>query len=649
MFKPQPMLRVELLIPEADIIPVTEALARSELFHLDAAEGTPTVKASDTKLSWHNRALDFAALERRTLTVMEELHITPGEQPPIIHLISLEIAQRDIVHLEQEAEPLVTALEAAQRRLAQLQQYERQLQPLAQVEIDLGQLRQLRYTFALLGTLPAPQLERLRHSLEQLPYTLTVLRRDGDLLTVLLFGAQQHADILARAARSAYLTPLPILEQYRGTPQDALRALQEGQQRTRQHIVQYEAEIERLHALRVLHLRYLLWRVRASRTVAETIARYDYLHHIYAVDGWLPAEALPQLQETLRALSENVVFEVSPPAAREFARVPIALDNPPLLRAFQSLVTTYGRPGYGELDPTPLLALTFPLIFGFMFGDVGHGLLLALVGALLLSRKISAWRDLAPWGGILLACGSAAMGFGALYGSLFGFEDVLPALWAHPLESTTDVLLVAVGLGVVLLSVGMLYHILNAALSRNWGQLLFNRNALAGLFFYWSLLGLGLKVFGVALPLSTSLLGGLAFLCGALVTFSEPLGALLRGQRPQFHEGVGTYLILAFFELFETLLTLFSNTLSYVRMGAFAVAHGALSLVVFIIARILSREGSLGYWLIVALGNLFIIGFEGLIVGIQTLRLEYYEFFSKFFTGNGIPYRPLTLLPKTDA
>ena len=129
------------------------------------------------------------------------------------------------------------------------------------------------------------------------------------------------------------------------------------------------------------------------------------------------------------------------------------------------------------------------------------------------------------------------------------------------------------------------------------------------------------------------------------MTFSEPLETLLCGQQPKFHDGVGTYLILAFFELFETLLTFFSNTLSYVRMGAFAVAHGALSLVIFILARIVSREGALGYWLVVVLGNLFIIGFEGLIVSIQTLRLEYYEFFSKFFTGNGIPYRPLTLLP----
>lgn len=646
MFKSRAMLHVELLIPETEVLSATEALMASGVFHLAAAEQPGGVKATETAVNWHNCALDFAALERRILTVMEELHITPDSPPADIHLIAPEVAQRDIVHFEQEAEPLVEALDAARRHLALLQQSTRQLQPLLGIEVDLGQLRELRYTYAVLGTLPASNEERLRSSLEQLPYLLIPLRRDGDLLVVLLCGARQHADILERAARSAYLNPLPLPEQYRGTPKEALLALQEGQQRTHQHIAEYEAEIERLRTLRVLHLRSLLWRVRASRTVTETIARYDYLRHLYAVDGWVPADALPTLQETLLAISPRIVIEASPPAVEEHAAVPTSLENPSLLRAFQSLVTTYGQPGYGELDPTPLLALTFPFIFGLMFGDVGHGALLALVGALLLSRKVPAWRGLAPWGGILLACGLCAAGFGALYGSFFGFENILPALWLRPLENTLGVLLFAVGAGAVILSLGMLYHILNAAITRNWGQLLFDHSALAGLLFYWALIGLGVKAFGVTLPLSNGVLGGVALVSGAALTFSEPLETLLRGQRPRFPDGVGTYLILAFFELFETLLTLFSNTLSYVRMGAFAVAHGALSLVVFIIASILTRKGSVGYWIVIALGNLFVIGFEGLIVSIQTLRLEYYEFFSKFFTGNGTRYRPLTLLPK---
>ena len=101
-------------------------------------------------------------------------------------------------------------------------------------------------------------------------------------------------------------------------------------------------------------------------------------------------------------------------------------------------------------------------------------------------------------------------------------------------------------------------------------------------------------------------------------------------------------------ELFEAVIGLLSNSLSYVRVGAFAVAHGGLSSAIFILAKLVGHESSVGYWVVVAIGNLFIVGFEGLIVGIQTMRLSYYEFFSKFFTGGGMRFDPLTLTPGKD-
>jgi len=164
--------------------------------------------------------------------------------------------------------------------------------------------------------------------------------------------------------------------------------------------------------------------------------------------------------------------------------------------------------------------------------------------------------------------------------------------------------------------------------------------------FYWSLVGLAARAFMSSLPVSPMLLVALAAVFGLVVAFAELLENLLQGHRPLIEGSLGTYLMQAFFELFETVIGLLSNTLSYVRMGAFAVAHGALSLVVFILAGIISPARGVGYWVVVALGNLFVIGFEGMIVGIQTLRLEYYEFFSKFFSGNGVRYRPLTLIQR---
>jgi len=288
-----------------------------------------------------------------------------------------------------------------------------------------------------------------------------------------------------------------------------------------------------------------------------------------------------------------------------------------------------------------MVALTFPLIFGLMFGDVGHGLVLVLLGLLLASRKIRALRGAAGLGAIMAICGGISMVCGFLYGSLFGFEDVIQPLWLRPLTQITDILIVTVGIGTVLLTVGMVQNLINAVLVRQWGRFLFDRNGLVGLIFYWSVLGIAVGTFVASVPVPVGLCTAVAVLGGMALLLSEPLGRWVDGERPLIHSPMGTYLIEAFVELFESVIGLFSNTLSYVRIGAFAVAHGALSMVVFLLAGLVSPAHGVGYWVVVVLGNLFVIGFEGMIVGIQTLRLEYYEFFSKFFTAGGMRYHPL--------
>jgi V/A-type H+-transporting ATPase subunit I len=208
-----------------------------------------------------------------------------------------------------------------------------------------------------------------------------------------------------------------------------------------------------------------------------------------------------------------------------------------------------------------------------------------------------------------------------------------------------QILVVAIGAGVVLLTVGFLLGILNAWRARDWGRLLFDHNGVAGLVLYWTLIGLSAAIFVRGFPVRPLVFVVPAVVAGLTVMFSELLTRLIAGHRPLVEGGLGTYAISTVFELFETLISFFSNSLSYVRVGAFAVAHGGLSAVVFILAEMVSPTRGLGYWIVVALGNLFIIGFEGLIVGIQTMRLEYYEFFSKFFAGGGMRYQPISLLP----
>lgn len=647
MFKPQVMDKVELIIPEPEVIATTEALAASGIFHPIPSRQMNLEATTRHLIEWQKWVSEYDALERRILIVMEELNLDEGPVPAETpHIIEPEVARRDIKRLEQEADKPVHDLEAAQRRLSQLRHHADQLAPILDLTVDLGTLRDMRYTYVLLGSIPVNNIERLRNSLEHTPFVLVTLRQDSRLATVVLMGMQQDAMILGRAAQSAYLNPLTLPEDYRGTPAQAMTALHAGIERTRRHITEYTEHINRLHEMHSTHLRHLLWRVRASHKLAQTVTGYDHFRHTYLVTGWVPAVSRAKLEYEVGKISDKIVIETSKPSADEIRRAPTKLQNPSPVDGFEVLVTTYGRPIYGELDPTPLLALTFPLIFGMMFGDVGHGLLLLVFGLLLASRKVASLRSMAGLGKVVTICGVTAIIFGFLYGSLFGFEDILHPLWFSPLERINDILLFSVAVGVVLLNVGVLYNIINMAIAKHWGQMIFNQNGITGLVFYWSLLGLVMNTAGLNLPLPNSVMVVLAILGGIAVTFAEPFEHLVENHRPLVDGDIGTYIALALFELFETLITLLSNTLSYVRMGAFAVAHGALSMVVFIIAEGFGGKGSLPYWIIVILGNLFILGFEGMIVSIQTLRLEYYELFSKFFSGGGLPYQPLSLLPR---
>jgi V/A-type H+/Na+-transporting ATPase subunit I len=190
-------------------------------------------------------------------------------------------------------------------------------------------------------------------------------------------------------------------------------------------------------------LRQLLWEVHVSRLIADAIARFGQLRHAYVVVGWVPTAALDGLTQRLKQASKELLIEArSMEPAEHPSSVPVALRNPGFLNPFELLVNTYARPRYEEIDPTALIAVTFPLLYGAMFGDVGHGLVLAVLGWFL-SRRSSL-------GGLLVACGISGMIFGFLYGSIFGFEEILPHhpffgqfFWLSPIHDVLAILKLA--------------------------------------------------------------------------------------------------------------------------------------------------------------------------------------------------------------
>ncbi len=312
-------------------------------------------------------------------------------------------------------------------------------------------------------------------------------------------------------------------------------------------------------------------------------------------------------------------------------KTPTKLKNIKLFKPFEMFIKMYGLPAYNEIDPTSFVAITYSLIFGIMFGDVGQGLCLVIGGALIYKFKK---MNIAA---VISSAGIFSTIFGIMYGSIFGFEDVIPHLWLNPMENVMTVLLTAVAFGVVLILIAMIMNIINGIKSKDIGEVLFDTNGVAGLVFYSAIIACVVLVFtGKTLPATIILVIFFAIPL-LIIFFKEPLTHLIEKKSKIFPDNKGMFFVESFFELFEVLLSYVTNTISFLRVGAFAMSHAAMMGVVLLLAHAETSDPNL---LVLVLGNVFVAAMEGLIVGIQVLRLEYYEMFSRFYKGTGKEFKP---------
>lgn len=644
MFIPDQMRKVNIFLDEQDVEPVVVALAR--LGVLDLSENEQQTWGSTEQSHWNDLTDTYTAQAQRLENLLNSLDISCQEEK---HLPDNLAPHNDAAHIRETLNVVEQALHEWQAQTASieeqlncvhlLKQSMHLLDPLA---ISIEDIRDLHFLYLVIGKLPREAFDNLQHVLFRIPFVIVPIEiddRDSDDLLVFAATDQANALILDRTMRSIFMEPLELPDDLTGTPSQVMVTLQQQQAEAEQRRAELAQEREHL-AQQWGNTLLALWQQAGSNAVVtRAISSLGYREGVYLITGWVPEQSLDSVVTSARETTEQrASIEVLEPQPGRKPSAPTRLRNPPFLRPFETIVSTFGLPSYDELDPTPLVALTFVTMFGMMFGDVGHGLLLALA-----ALGLWWWANMPVVGNVLLASGASAAIFGLLYGSLFGNEEILPHLWLSPLGSILDILIAAIIAGVVFLNIGFLLHLVSAARSQRWGKFLFSRSGLAGIWLYWSLLGGVLVVWqGYAMPLL--LWVGLVLVPATLLFFNEPLINLVTGRRPLLEAKAGEYSILAFFELFETLISYISNSFSFIRLGAFAVAHAGLTQVIFLFA---DMSGA-WYWPIVVVGTVIIVGFEGLIISIQTLRLEYYEFFGKFFQGQGRAFVPLRLLDKAE-
>ncbi len=442
-----------------------------------------------------------------------------------------------------------------------------------------------------------------------------------------------------------------------------------------QQIEEIEGRLSQIAAQEKEELSQVYAKLTAIDNSYELRSNAQIVGSRFYCSGYIPSV---KTEEFRKMLPEDV--DITTVEAKDDKDAPVRLKNNWLFRPFEMFVKMYGLPAPGGIDPTPLVAVTYMLIYGIMFADLGQGLCIFLLG-LLLTRFTKV--KLAP---IMTRIGLSSAFFGVLYGSVFGSEEIIRPFFRFPsvytllgyseppenLFSVSAVLLIAaLIIGIVLLLVSMIVNMIICLKTRDAENGLFGSSGLLGFIFYFALvLGLGGSFLGLDLMqpwyIVTFLVLPLFFMF-----FKEPilrsmkaggkdagknekmnsmlrmrLEALFKAESGAEKKSVGTFVIEGFIELFETCLTYLTNTMSFLRIGGFILSHAGLMLVFQVLAEMFGGVGSV---IVLVFGNIFVTGFEGFIVGIQVLRLEFYELFSRYFRGGGKPFSPVVAGKKTDA
>lgn len=363
---------------------------------------------------------------------------------------------------------------------------------------------------------------------------------------------------------------------------------------------------------------------KSDELVAKMAKGDKYLY----LSGWVPDSKIKDF-ENLSNKYDDTIVTVKEESNQE---PPTKLKNNKLFRPFEFLVNMYGAPNYNEIDPTPFFAVSYMLLYGMMFGDLGQGLVFVLLSFLVDKKNKT-------FGALIRRVGFSACFFGLMYGSVFGIETLIPAILIKPFDNIMKVLIASVAFGIGLLVISYFIGIYNKLVKqKNIEEGIFGKEGIAGLMMMTSFVLLILNIVKVnPLPKTVGLVILLASI--VMIVFSRPIAAKIEKRDEVFESSAFDYYVESSFSIIEALLSVFSNLVSFTRVGAFAINHIGLYMAFEVMSKI--AGGGIKGLIILFLGNILIIGLEGMIVFIQGLRLEFYEMFSKYYQGNGRKFRPI--------
>lgn len=617
------MKLVEIEFPEDQSDVILSKLVDSEDFHPE-----PASKFADSVrgLTVLNRPNPYADLLARMDEAKSNLGLTLDDAKPQM----LDIAQADALFCDvvDQANKIDKLQKDLQQMINENNEAITQLKNMQDDHLNLDQLFTSHYLQIRYGYMPTMNLDKLKYYDDQV-FLFKPFFKDGKYCYCLYMTTETHAPEVDNIFSSLYFERIHIPSFVHGTPKEAIGQLEEENDAAKKNIEKYEGRKQKLFADNKADLSTIYATCKENAETSEAQKYVVVFGQQAAIYGFCEDKYAKKLKKEFE-VRDDVKVEIKPPMGDSRLTPPTKLKENWFSKPFGMFVEMYGVPAYTDMDPTNFVAISYCILFGIMFGDVGQGAVLILVG--LLAWKLKKLR----LGLVGTRIGVFSIIFGCLFGSVFGSEEILTPFFM-PMKSTNTMplLLAAIGIGVLLIIISMSFNVYINAKKKNWGEFLFSQNGVAGLAFYICVILLAINALGkLGLPLGTPYILVGIVLPILLIFLKEPLNRKMQGYK-MFPEGFGSFFTEGFFELFDVVLTFITNTMSFLRVGGFVLSHAGMMLVVYTLAEMI---GGVGYWITLVLGNAFVMCLEGMIVGIQVLRLEFYEMFSRYYEGNGKPF-----------
>ncbi len=652
MFRAVPMLHLQLLILTSCERAVLEGMGNLGAVHLTRTQ--PELETAMLSPADHTAEMSqYDRIKSRIQELRQSLEISPLLEAPKTLSLTLVQAEEKLLTMEQRCKNLLVRRQSILHRLKELSGIGERLSPYHGLDIPLDGPERYLFLHFVTGNLPIQNYEGLLNEVGDRAIVFPSVQQKGQqsiLAVTTINGWESLEKILQQAGFQQ--EALPVAE---GKTVDGM--LEEADKEKESLSADFKDLDDKLKSIAseiALPLAEIEVFVNREYQILEASQKFSRTKKSVFISGWIPFDNISSLEKLLDEITGGVYkLETSQPDVSDDMQIPVLLRHSRLLRPFSMLVSTYGLPNYRELEPTLFVALSYVVMFGLMFGDVGHGMVLVAFG--LIALLVPKFHKAKDFGVLLLSGGLSSMIFGVIYGSYFGIEELKKyAIWHDPLDCNPMYLMYgAITIGIILISIGLILNVINRFKKGDFIGGLLDKFGLVGLLFYWGTLLLlinwstiqsrGLIVLSMIIVIAVPIVGW---------SLKEPLEHIMKHKKGEHGEtagGFGEALIESCVGAFEAILSYLANTISFVRLAAYAMSHAALLFAAFMLAAEVKNfpyGGSFLNLFVIIMGNIVAIVLEGVIASVQALRLEYYEFFGKFFSGDGQPFVPFSLTPR---